>query len=507
MITAYPKYIKEIGDKLNALGYTAYLVGGCVRDLMTGKKPSDWDISSDATPEEIQSIFPDSFYENNFGTVGIKVRKSNESFFKKEEGVSEEEVIDIVEITPHRIESKYSNSRHPDSVIFSKDINDDLKRRDFTINAMALDIGKLPAMSDFTKGKLGDLPVLDPFDGKKDLADKLIRAVGNADQRFQEDALRLVRAVRFSAQLGFEIENKTLAALNQNSHLLQKVSQERIRRELTRIILSPRPSEGIETLHSAGLLKYILPELEQGVGVGQNKHHIYTVYRHSLMALKFCPSKKLSVRLAALLHDVAKPQVKQGEGIDSTFYNHDLAGARIAERALRRLCFPLHVVKKTSLLIRNHMFHYDVGSVTQSSVRRLVRHVGPENIRDLIDLRIADRLGSGCPKAKPYKLRHLEYLIEKVAKDPISVKMLKVNGDVLSAKAGIEKGPKMGTILDILLSEVIENPKRNEEKYLLKRAQELNHDDVAQLREKAKVVIEEKKVEEDKIIKQKHWVS
>lgn len=502
-----PEYIKNVGNKLISNGYAAYLVGGCVRDLAAGKKPTDWDVSTSATPKEIQTIFPDSFYENSFGTVGVKIRAGNESFDKNASEIEERDVIDIVEITPHRIEEKYSNARHPDSVTFSKKIEDDLKRRDFTINALALGIDKLDGLSKVSEKRVTDIGILDPYRGLQDLENKLIRAVGNPNERFQEDALRLVRAVRFSAQLKFEIEEKTFAAIKENSHLLQKISQERIRDELIRIIKSEHPSEGIEALGKAGLLKYVLPELESGVGVSQNKHHTYTVYRHSLMSLKYCPSKKLSVRLAALLHDVAKPKVKQGEGTDSTFYNHDLVGARVAEQALKRMRFPVDIIKKTTLLVKNHMFHYDVGSVSESSVRRLVRKVGRENIKDLIDLRIADRLGSGCPKAKPYKLRHLEYLIEKVAKDPISVKMLKIDGNVLNKEAGVEKGPKMGMILDILLSEVIENPKLNKTEYLLKRARELSGEKAEQLREKAKQVIEEKKVEEDKVIRQKHWVS
>ena len=259
-------------------------------------------------------------------------------------------------------------------------------------------------------------------------------------------------------------------------------------------------------LHTAGLLRYILPELESGIGISQNRHHVYTVFQHALESLKHCPSKKLSVRLAALLHDVAKPQAKKGEGPMSTFYNHDLIGGRVAYRALKRLRFPEKIAQKAALLVRHHMFHYEVGTVTPASVRRLMARVGKSNIKDLIDLRIADRLGSGCPKAKPYKLRHLEYLFERVEADPVSPKMLKINGNDLHAKAGIERGVRMGMILDVLLSEVLEDPKKNNREYLLGRARKLQNEDLEDLRKKARERIEEVKIEEDQVIKRKHWV-
>lgn len=489
-----PGYIQELGKAMIARGHEAYLVGGCVRDLLTNKIPTDWDIVTSATPKEIQEVFPDSFYENRFGTVGVKIRdKKNE-------------VVDIVEITPFRIEEKYSNYRHPDEVSFSKSIEDDLGRRDFTINALALNLALLNKKT----GGIGEITidesVVDLYEGIKDLSSSSIKSVGNPEDRFREDALRLLRAVRFSAQLGFVIEPETLAAIKRNAALLEKISIERIRDEFSKIIRSDHPDKGIEMLHTTGLLRYILPELELGVGIGQNRHHIYTVFQHALESLKHCPSKKLSVRLAALLHDVAKPQAKKGDGPMSTFYNHDLIGERVVYRALKRLRFPEKIAKKTALLVRHHMFHYEVGTVTPASVRRLAARVGKSNIKDLIDLRIADRLGSGCPKAKPYKLRHLEYLLERVETDPVSPKMLKVNGNDLYNKAGIERGVRMGMILDILLSEVLEDPKKNNQEHLLARARELQKEDLGALRKKARDRIEEVKIEEDRVIKRKHWV-
>ncbi len=477
-----PSIIKKIGKNFSKQGFEAYLVGGCVRDLIRGETPSDWDITTNAKPEEIQKIFKDSFYKNTFGTVSLKTKEKD---------------IGNIEITTYRTEGKYLNHRHPDKVSFSENIEEDLKRRDFTINAIAVDLRSLEKKP---------LKIVDPYKGQIDLKKKIIKAVGSPIDRFNEDSLRLMRAVRLAIQLNFKIEKKTLEAVKKKSSLLAKISKERIRDELIKIIKSERPAEGIEMLKKTGLLTHILPELEKGIGVGQNLHHIYTVYEHLILSLKHCPSKKLSVRLAALLHDIAKPQAKRGEGARSTFYNHDFMGARVAYRALSRLRFSQKLTRKVFLLIENHMFYYEVETVTPSSIRRLLKKVGPENIHDLIDLRIADRLGSGCPKAKPYKLRHLEYLVEKVSQDPISVKMLKINGKQLKEKAGIHPGPKMGIILNILLGEVLEDASKNKTAHLLKRAKKLNEADLALLKEQAKEKIEDKKIEEDQVLKRKYWV-
>ena len=287
--------------------------------------------------------------------------------------------------------------------------------------------------------------------------------------------------------------------------MLKFVSHERIRDEFEKIILSDRAYKGVELLRISGLLTYIVPELEKGIGVDQNKHHIYTIYEHCALSLKHCPSMKLEVRLAALFHDIAKPQTKAGAGLDSTFYNHDFLGAKFAKKILTRLKFSNKTVEKVSLLVKNHMFYYNVDEVSEAGVRRLIRRTGKENLKDLMDLRIADRLGSGVPKAKPYKLRHLEYLIEKVSKDPISAKMLKVNGQNIIKILDIKPSPKIGAILKVLLSEVIEDPKKNTKKYLEKRVQELNKLSAEEIK-KSEKVIEEKKEEEDLKDKKKFWV-
>ena len=450
-----PIEIKNTIEKLEECGFEAYVVGGCVRDFLLGKKPNDWDVTTNAAAEEVQKIFLESFYNNKFGTVTVVNKNVKDESLKN------------IEITTYRIDVGYSDRRHPDEIKFVPNLEEDLKRRDFTINAMAIEVKS-------QKLKIESHKIVDLFNGQDDLKNKIIKAVGDPNKRFNEDALRMLRAVRFAVQLDFEIEKATFESIKKNSALLKFVSQERIRDELEKIILSNKPSEGIELLRESGLLKYIIPELELGVGVSQNRHHIYTIYEHCILSLKYCPSEKLETRLASLMHDIAKPQTKVGVGQDSTFYNHDFVGARFSKRILRRLKFPGKIVDKVSLLVKNHMFYYNVDEVSEAGVRRIIKRVGKENLKDLMDLRIADRLGSGVPKAKPYKLRHLEYLIEKVSRDPISPKMLKVSGQDIMKILNIKPSPKIGAILKVLLSEVIEDPEKNTNEYLENRVQELS---------------------------------
>jgi len=506
MIKKIPKPIIEIIQKLEAAGFEAFVVGGCVRDLLMDVEPKDWDVTTNAKPEEVVKIFSDSFYENAFGTVGVKSE------------------VGVVEVTTYRIESKYSDKRRPDKVKFAKTLEEDLSRRDFTINALALRIQPHPSPL-LIKEREAGFEIIDLYDGQKDLKKKIIRAVGEANERFDEDALRMMRAVRFAVTLGgdvsvkrtngprklsekmpFVIEEKTKKAITKNAKNLKLIALERIQDELNKILVSDFAAEGIELLRELKLLQYIIPELEKGYGVGQNRHHIYTIYEHSILALKNCPSEKLEVRLATLLHDIAKPDTKRGEGAYSTFYNHDHVGARVVEKILQRLKYSTDIVKKVRLFVDNHMFYYNVDEVGASSVRRLVQKVGLENIDDLIDLRVGDRLGSGVPKAVPYKLRHFKYMVDKISSDPLSVKMLKVNGDDLIKELKLKAGPMLGAVLDVLLSEVIENPDENKKDILLKRAKELSKENLTKLREMAKEKIEEKKEEEDQELKSRYWV-
>ena len=477
-IMTIPKEVQSVLEKLKKSGFDAYAVGGCVRDFLLRKEPKDWDICTNAKPEQIKKIFPKSFYENKFGTVTVQVKSKKPSL--KE-----------IQITTYRIDEKYTDKRHPDKVSFTGNLKDDLARRDFTINAMALDSKE----------------AIDYFNGQDDLEKRIIRAVGSPDERFNEDALRMLRAVRLAVELDFKIEPETFKAVQKNAGWLKAIAKERIRDELIKIIMSEEPEQGVELLRETNLLKYVIPELEKGVGVSQNRHHIYTIYQHSILSFKYAAQRKynLEVRLAALFHDIAKPQTKMGEGPESTFYNHDQLGARFSAAILERLKFPKKTIEKVANLVRNHMFVYGVDEVTEAAVRRLLRRVGPENIDDLINLRVADRLGSGVPKAVPYKLRHLQYVIEKVSKDPISVKMLKINGDEVMEILNIPPSRKVGFILSALLSEVLDEPEKNTKEYLKKRIKELNKLSDKELKEKNKKV-KEKKEEVDLEIKQKHWV-
>jgi len=491
-----PKEIIFAIKTLNKAGFEAYLVGGCVRDLLEIKKPNDWDIATNATPKEIQKIFKKSFYDNKFLTVKV-ITNSKDPTLKE------------IEITTFRSEASYTDHRHPDKVKPAKTIEEDLSRRDFTVNAMAMKLNlKLDIVSDF-EFRISDFNIIDPFGGQRDLENKIIRAVGDPKERFSEDALRLLRAVRFATTLGesWKIEEKTKKAIKENAHLIQKISKERIKEELEKIIMSPLAYEGFLLLHKTGLLKYIIPELEMGVSVSQNRHHIYTIFEHSLLSLKYAAkyNYNLEVRLAALLHDIAKPQTKRGEWPDATFYNHDIVGAKIARNILYRLRFPKKVIEKVELLVKNHMFFYDPEVVTEYSVRKLLRKVGKENIKDLLCLRIADRKGSGVPKAKPYRLRHLEYMIEKVSRDPISVQMLKVNGNDVMKILNIQPGPKVGLILNALLAEVLESPEKNNKNYLLERIKEVGEMSEEELKKAGKIV-EEKKMEIEEELKKKYWV-
>jgi len=483
-----PKEVKSIIKDLQKAGFEAYIVGGCVRDFLLEQEPKDWDVTTNAKPEEIQKVFPDSFYENNFLTVTARTKSKDPKLAE-------------IEITTYRLEAKYSDKRHPDGVKYAKKLEDDLSRRDFTINAMSMDEKK---------------KVVDLFEGQKDLKEKIIRTVGNPEERFNEDALRMLRATRFAITLGFKIEEKTKEAIRKNSIWLEAISKERIRDEFVKIIMADPstgsgPAGGVELLRELGLLKYIIPELLENYGVAQNKHHIYDCYQHAVKSLEYAAKKKfnLEVRMASLLHDIAKPRVKAGQGENATFYNHEIAGARITFQILNNLKFSRKEVEKITKLVRYHQFYYNVDEVKESSVRRLIKNVGIENIEELLQVRMADRIGSGVPKAEPYKLRHFKYLVDRVSKDPISVKMLKINGNDLMSVLKIEPGPKIGQILDALLGLVLDDPKKNNKKYLeteAKKIAKLPEKYLKELAEKSKEEKTEMQTKEDEAVKQKYWV-
>ena len=480
-----PEEIKKVTDRLESKGFEAFLVGGCVRDGLLGKTPKDWDVATNATPEKVDKLFKKSYSDNKFGTVTVLTE-------------AEEKSLREVEVTPYRTEENYKDGRHPEKVEWADSIEDDLSRRDFTINALAY----RP-----TKEELVDL-----FEGKEDLEKGIIRAVGNPTERFTEDSLRMMRAARFATDLEFKIEKETKKAIKKNAELLKRISNERIRDEFLKIVMSDNAALGVELLRRLGLLDYIIPELVEGYGVDQNKHHVYDCYEHSILSLQYAADQEynMHVRMAALLHDIAKPTVKEGDGEEATFYNHEVVGERQAEKILKRLKFSNKDRKKIVKLVRYHLFYYNVGEVSESSVRRLVRNVGKENIDDLIKVRKADRIGSGVPKAEPYKLRHLQYVIEKVSRDPISTGMLEIGGDEIMDVLDLSPGPKVGNILTILLSKVLSDPEKNKKEELIKEVKKLGEMDdekLKRLAEASREDIDRIETKRDEMTKKKYWVT
>lgn len=488
-----PAEVTAVTGALKKAGFEAYLIGGCVRDLFLGLVPKDWDVTTNATPEKIQAIFPETFYENTFGTVGVVNKETTD------------ETLRVVEVTPYRTEAGYSDKRRPDSVLFSEHIEDDLKRRDFTINAVAYD-----AEEERT---------VDLFGGLADISAGLIRAVGDARERFAEDALRTLRAVRLHAQLGFEIEEGTRAAIAAEVGELAHISKERIRDEFLKIIMADHPAEALTMCRDLGLLRYIVPELEAGQGVEQGGIHTFDVLTHLLKSLQHAADKKmpLQVRLAALFHDIGKPATrrlasdaaKEAGKKTYTFYGHEVVGARMTAKIMRDLKIPRDLAEKVEKLVRWHMFFSDTEQITNSAVRRMVANVGKDGIWELMDVRSADRIGTGRPKESPYRLRKYHAMIEEVMRDPVSVGMLKIDGLGVMKATAEPAGPRIGFILHALLEEVLDDPTKNTEEYLARRAVELTKFDTEALRKIGESGRDKKDEEDEKLvqeIRKKHWV-
>ncbi len=482
-----PKEIINITQTLEKAGFEAFLVGGCVRDLILVREPKDWDITTNALPDQIISLFSKTVYENDFGTVAVLSEEIEDETLKK------------VEITPYRLESTYSDNRHPDKVSFSTKVEDDLKRRDFTINALAYSIS--------------DNRIIDLYQGLKDIKDKIIRTVGEPEKRFTEDGLRILRTIRFSCELDFSIEPETEKAIFENRELLANISKERIRDEFTKIIMSKKPMYGLILMKKLDLLQYIAPELLETIGVEQNKAHAYDVWEHLIRALQHSADKNypLEVRLAALFHDISKPESRRWgkEQNTWTFYGHEVVGEKKARKILENLKYSKKIIEKVAKLVRWHMFFSDTEQITLSAVRRMITNVGKENIWDLMDVRTADRIGTGRPKEDPYRLRKYHAMIEEALRDPISVGMLKIDGKKIMEITNTSPGPKIGFILHALLEEVLENPKKNTEKYLESKSKELINlpeDELKKLGEKGKEIKEEADDAEVKKIRGKHWV-
>lgn len=481
-----PHIVLQTVETLIKSGFEAYLVGGCARDLLLHRKPKDWDITTSANPKEIQALFPKTIYENKFGTVGVIYE-------------TEDPTLKLIEITPYRLESKYSDKRHPDEVRFTNNLENDLKRRDFTVNAMAMD---------YVSGETIDL-----FNGQADLKKKVIRAVGNPKQRFNEDALRILRAIRLAAELGFSVSQETKDAIKKQAHFLEMIAKERINDEFVKIIMAEKPSIGIEMMRELGVIKYVIPELEEGYGVEQNKSHKFTVWEHNLRSMDHAAGKNwpFEIRLAALFHDIGKPASRRWnkEKNDWTFYGHDVIGAKMTVKIMSRLKFSKKTIELVAKFIRYHMFFSETETITLSAVRRTVRNVGPENIWELMKVRFCDRIGMGKPKETPYRLRKYESMIEEAMRAPLSVKMLKINGGEVMKIIGEKPGPKIGFILHILLEETLDDPELNNYEYLKKRVIELNklnEKKLESLGKKGKLVREEKENREISEIRKKWWV-
>lgn len=449
MINKIPKEVLEIYKKIEESGKEIYFVGGCVRNLLMEIPIKDWDLTTNAKPEGVVKLFKDAYYNNDFGTVGIPLNDNQ-----------------IVEVTTYRTERGFSNKRHPDTVAWGETIEEDLSRRDFTMNAIAMRIEN------------DKLEFVDPYDGQTDIKNRIIRTVGNPKERFKEDALRLMRAIRFASQLGFDIDDNTGKEISNDAKLIQKISFERIRDELLKILGSEEPTKGITLLKESGILEFILPELLEGVDVSQvrpGRHHTTDVYTHNLLSMKFCPSPDPIVKLAALLHDVGKPRVK-GEDKDGlvTFYNHEIKGAKMSYEISQRLRLSKKETSRIVNLIRWHMFSVNE-NLSDAGVRRFIRRIGIENVTDMMDLRIGDRLGGGTQTAESWRLKRFkERVAGELAPKPFSINDLAINGNDIMHELSLKPGPEIGKILQILFEEADEDISKNNKEYLLKRIKEIN---------------------------------
>lgn len=464
-----PKRVEGIIKIFEKNGFEIYIVGGAVRDILMGKEVYDWDFTTNAKPPEVLKLFENAYYTNEFGTVGIPAEVEGERPY---------------EITTFRTEHGYSDARRPDKVEWGKSLEEDLKRRDFTINALALRLAS-PAQGKPSKHPRGDrkvprmveMKLIDLYEGRKDLENKLIRAVGDPNERFSEDALRMMRAIRIAAELDFKIEENTLIAIKINVTLINKISRERVRDELLKILASYNPYEGIVMFKDSGLMQEILPEMEKTFGVEQaspGRHHIYDVGTHSLFSLKFVAEKNKDpiVRFATLIHDIGKPQTfKKLPNGTITFYNHEIIGAKIAKRIADRLRFSKKQKDKLWKLTRYHQFTVDEKQ-TDSAVRRFIKNIGQENITDMLDLRIGDRLGGGARETS-WRFEEFKKRLIEVQKQPFTVHDLKISGNDVMQILNISPGPKVGEVLQLLYDEVIEKKIENEKEVLLERLKDL----------------------------------
>ncbi|MDR2702543.1 MAG: HD domain-containing protein [Spirochaetaceae bacterium] len=440
--------LKEIAAVFTSAGKEVYLVGGAVRDLILGRDSADWDLATNALPEEVTRLFKRVIPTGiKHGTVTIHYKGAS------------------IEVTTFRTESDYSDGRRPDEIRYAAAIENDLSRRDFTMNAAAV--------------KLPEGTLIDPFNGQSDISRKLIRCVGKPEERFAEDGLRPMRAVRFAAQLGFNLEKETLAAIPGALSTTARVAAERIREELDKTIASKSPQTGFIVMEETGLLRLILPELDACRGVEQKGYHRYDVLDHSLLACAYAARKNFSqeVRVAALFHDLGKPAVRQmGAGGIWTFYNHEKESVKLAEGIMRRFRYPNAVIDKVRRLIAAHMFHYeDVWK--DNAVRRFIIRTGEDLLPELFDLRMADTAGTAGVEPNPAMLLPFKKRIEAVLakSSALSLKDLAVNGNDLIA-AGVKPGKYVGIILNELLEAAVDDPALNTREKLLEIAGNINRE-------------------------------
>ena len=436
-----PNYVKLIINKLETCGYEAYIVGGAIRNILLNKKPKDYDIGTNATPNEIEEVFSDFktiAVGKKFGTIVVSQNAGD------------------VEITTFRKDGSYMDGRRPEWVSFSESIIEDLSRRDFTINAMAYNV---------------ETGLVDPFGGKEDLEKRLIKTVGNAEERFEEDYLRILRAVRFSTEYKFSIEENTFKAGRKYAHNIINVSEERIREEFFKILLSDTPSNGIIILEKMGILNIILKELVDTIGFDQkNPNHEKELYEHILCVLDNV-EPILNLRLAALFHDIGKvhTQVLDKEGIGH-YYNHDKIGAKMAEDILKRFKVPNELIRKTTILILEHMNHHN--EFSEKGLKRLIRRVGEDEIFNLFSLQKADIKCSNKSASIDHIIgreKKVKYILEN--KEVININQLNINGNDL-IEMGFKEGKIIGETLNHLLDRVMEEPELNKKEILKDLARE-----------------------------------
>ncbi len=431
ILSKVPVPVFEILNQIFKAGFDAFPVGGCVRDLLMDKSVTDWDITTDALPEQVMKLFPKVIPTGMaHGTVTV-VQQSLP-----------------VEVTTFRTETSYSDGRHPDQVKFVRNLDEDLKRRDFTMNAMALDVRHKK--------------IIDPFCGMADLENALIRAVGNAIERFSEDGLRPMRAIRFAAVLNFQLERDTQEAIGKSIEIFKTVAMERIRQELVKLLAGKDPVKGIELLRNAGMLDHVLPGLTGGVGHEQNKYHLHDVYRHCLASLENAHGDPV-LKLAILLHDIGKPACSAGNEGEYTFYGHEKESARQADYIMARLRFSNKERQRVVRLIENHMFHYEP-DWTDGAVRRFIRRVSMELLDDLWEMRRADALGGGVGVEQTLAaLDELRHRIEIVLQKDSALKItdLAITGKDVMRILGKPQGPEIGQALEILLQKVLDDPSLN----------------------------------------------